>query len=60
MIQVSTGRKPRVLAHKWFDDLGTRHNMSIKAGRKPRDMRIWWRIAGMRSMEQSVESKKDD
>ena len=49
--------KPHVLAHKWFYDLGTRHNMSIKAVRKQRDMRMLGRIAGVRSAKQSVESK---
>ncbi len=50
------GHKPHVLAHKWFRDFGTRHKMSIKAGRKHRDMRILCRIARVRSAEQSEES----
>ena len=45
---MSKGHKPHVLAHKWFHDFGTRHNMSIKAKRKLRDMRIVCRIAGAR------------
>ena len=51
---MSKGHKPHVLAHKWFHDFGTRHNMSIKAERKFRDMRILCRIARERSAEQSV------
>lgn len=46
--------KSHVLAHVWFHDFGTRHKMSIKAGRKHRDMRILCRIARARSAEQSV------
>jgi len=57
---VSKGHKPHVLAHKWFYEFGTRHNMSIKAGRKLRDMRMVCRIAGVRSTEQSEESVLDE
>ena len=56
-IPVYQAHKPHVLAHKWFYEFGTRHNMSIKAGRKLRDMRMVCRIAGARSAEQSEESE---
>ena len=46
--------KPRVLAHKWFHEFGTRHNMSIKAVRQRCDMRMLCRIAGAGSAKQSV------
>ena len=48
-IQVSKGRKPHVLAHKWFYDVLTLHNMSIKVGRMHHDIRILCRIVGVRS-----------
>ena len=41
--------KPLALAHKWFSDFMTRHNMSIKAMRSHCDMRILCRIVGVRS-----------
>lgn len=40
LIPVYQAHKPHVLAHKWFYEFGTRHNMSIKAGRMLRDMRM--------------------
>ena len=40
LIPVYQAHKPHALAHKWFYEFGTRHNMSIKAGRKLRDMRM--------------------
>ena len=54
LIQGSKGLNPHELAHKWVNDLGTRQNMSIKVGRKLHDMRIFCRIVGARSAEQSV------
>ena len=45
---------PHELAQKWVKDLGTRPDMSIKAGCISHDMRILGRIAGVRSTEQSV------
>ncbi len=59
-IPVYKGHKPHVLAHKWFHDFGTRHKMSIKAGRKHRDMRILCRIARVRSTKQSEESDNSE
>ena len=43
-----------LLINKWVRDLGTRPDMSIKAGCMSHDMRILGRIAGVRSTEQSV------
>ena len=45
---------PHDLAHRWGIDLGPRQNMSIKVGRQSRDMRIFCRIVGAQSAEQSV------
>ena len=63
MIQGSKGLNPHELAHKCVNDLLTRQNMSIKVGRKLHDMRIFCRIVGVRSTEQSVgiiENKVDE
>ena len=54
MMPGSKGLSPHELAHKWVKDLGTRPDMSIKVGCISHDMRIWGRIVGVRSTEQSV------
>ena len=43
-----------VLAHGQVIDLGTCPDMSIEGKRKLSDMRMYGRIAGVRSTEQSV------
>ena len=45
---------PHELAHKWKKYLGTRPDMSIKAGCISHDMRILGRIVGVPSTEQSA------
>lgn len=37
-----------------MNDLGTHPDMRMKVGRKLHDIRIWGRIVGVRSTEQSV------
>ena len=54
MMPGSKGLSPHELAHKWVKDLGTRPNMSIKAGCISHDMRILGRIVEVRSTEQSA------
>ena len=54
MIPGSKGLYPHELAHKWGIDLGPRQNMSIKVGHQYHDMRIFCRIVGAQSAEQSV------
>ncbi len=54
MISGSKGLNPHELAQLWVNVLGTRQKMSIKVGRKYHDMRIFCRIVGVRSTEQSV------
>ena len=54
MIPGSKGLYPHELAHKWGIALGTRQNMSIKVGHQSHDMRIFCRIVGAQSAEQSV------
>ena len=46
--------RPSVLAQRWWNDLGTRPNMSIKVERKLHDMRMVGRIVRVQGMEQSV------
>ena len=46
--------RPSVLAQRWWNDLGTRPNMSIKVERKLRDMRMVGRIVEVQGTEQSV------
>ena len=54
MMPGSKGLSPHELAHKWVKGLGTRPNMSIKAGCISHDMRILGRIVEVRSTEQSA------
>ncbi len=54
MILGSKGHNTHELAQMWVNDLMTRQNMSIKVGRKCHDMRIFCRIVGVRSTEQSA------
>ncbi len=54
MMPGSKGLSPHELAHKWAKGLGTRPDMSIKAVRKRRDMRMAGRIARAHSAKQSV------
>ena len=56
MMPGAKGLSPHELAHKRVRDLGTRPDMSIKAGWQSRDMRIEGRIVRVRvrSTEQSV------
>ena len=50
----SKGLNPHELAQMWVNVLETRQNMSIKVGHKHHDMRIFCRIVGAQSAEQSV------
>ena len=54
MMPGSKGLNPHELAHRWVKDLGGRPDMSIKVGCISHDMRIFGRIVGVRSTEQSV------
>lgn len=54
MMPGSKGLSPHELAHKRVKDLGTRPDMSIKAGYISHDMRISGWIVEVRSTEQST------
>ena len=54
MMPGTKGLNPYELAHIRVEDLGTRHDISIKAGWISRDMRILGRIVSVLGTEQSV------